>query len=1458
MGSEKSTSQGGGKGGAAGGAAGGSPGTESRGALGAFTHLHLHTEYSLLDGGNQVEKLVDRLVELGMTSCAITDHGNMFGAVAFYEACKAKGIKPILGVEAYVTPPGKPRTDRTYSGGGEGGYHLVLLAMNNKGWENLLLLCSEAYLTGFYYKPRIDRELLSKHSEGLIAINGHLGSEIGEHLLNFERTGDEKHWKLARESAEWHKSAFGVRHSAFDAKSDTNPESRVPSADVASAISRFYVELQHHVPEQNAINKWLIKLAREVDVPLVCDNDAHFLKEDDYDTHDTLICISTGKGKRDDNRMRYPREVFVKSPAEMAELFAGEDYNAGAFKNAGLEALANTQRIAEACNVTLPIGANHAPLVRITLPKAKDLPKHTDAKYGGDLTAWYTDYCAKFELRPFRNDDGSEPSAEDKAKAKADCDVALRMLAEGGFIWRYGRAAGERDSGSGIRHSEDKTSNAEAEHAAKVARLERELGILANKSISAYFLIVWDFVNWGRSNGVPALARGSGVGTMVGYVLGLSNACPVRYGLLFERFTDPDRSEYPDIDIDLCQDGRGRVIDYVRRKYGHVAQIITFGTLKAKAAIKDVGRVLEIPLPEVDRITKLVPEQLNITIAEALKKEPELEGMYRKDLRIKELLDQATALEGHTRHAGVHAAGVIVATRPLHEIVPLYKQSGKEKEGELDAVITQWDGPTCEKMGLLKMDFLGLRTISIVARAKKLIRETMSEREIWAAVGREGEYDAKGAAAPMAKSPNGPMAKEGKAGTEPQDLAISPHPLDLDRLSYADQRVFEIFRRGETTGVFQFESGGMRRLLVEMKPDRLEDLIAANALFRPGPMDLIPDYNRRKHGTEDVPKVHDIVDTYTRETYGVMVYQEQVMQIVHGLGGIKLRDAYSLIKNISKKKHDKIEKERPKFIDGAVKQGLTKDGANDLFELILKFAGYGFNKSHSTGYAIVAYQTAYLKCFYPAQYMAAFLTYESQANKVSDWIPYLEDCRRTRIIDAKACGPEERSPITIATGVEVKPPDINLSKADFAVVKGTGHQALGTGKDAEGSNSSASAQSPVPSASPHIRFGLKAIKGIGEKAIDSIIAERDKSGPFTSLFDFCERVPPGAITKAMLESLIKCGAFDAVHGRELRASMVGTIDAAITAGQRLAQDKAAGQGGLFGGGAGGGESRGAQASSKPASTSQQAPLARVTAWPEKDLLNFEKEVLGFYVSSHPLERWKHWSDAFATAKTATLKEMPQDTRVVLPCMIQSVRPIVVRNGKSAGQKMAILTVEDHTGAADCVLFTDNYSKYGHLAEAERVVFVLGRLDLSRGDPQVIVDRLVPIEGVPYDNGKVRLFVDEMRLNGGASDALARAIGLLKQGDKPVQAVEAKPAANAIVQAATANIRFPVEVVIGTESSVAIVQGDAKFRVELVPEIVKSVEEALGQGMIRVVGGFTVEKDKPKPWENKKKFKGDEE
>ncbi|MBL8990917.1 MAG: DNA polymerase III subunit alpha, partial [Phycisphaerae bacterium] len=1172
---------------------------------GTFAHLHLHTEYSLLDGGNRIDRLMDRVKELGMTAVACTDHGNLFGAVAFYQAARERGIKPILGVEAYVAPG--DRTDRTYTGVADGGYHLVLLAENDTGWRNLLVLCSEAFLTGFYYKPRIDRALLERHNEGLIAINGHLGSELGEHLLEYERSGDRAAWDRALASARWHARVFA------------------PTA----AGPRFFMELQHHVPEQNSINKHVIRMAREIGAPLVCDNDAHFLRAEDHDAHDTLVCISTGKSKNDPDRMRYPAELYVKSPDEMRSLF--ERYGAD-----GREALANAARIAERCSVTLPLGHSHAPMVRVHrrgragAGSWDGLPALNDAAFGGDPTAWYSAFCAEFEVVPFRIPDGTDDArrAALLAEAKAECDGALRRLAEAGMVWRYGPGAADaRD----VRE-----------------RLERELKILCDKQIAAYFLIVWDFVSWGRRQGIPALARGSGVGTMVGYVLGLSNACPVRYGLLFERFTDPDRSEYPDIDIDLCQDGRARVIDYVRQKYGHVAQIITFGTLKARAAIRDAGRVLEIPLGEVDRIAKLVPEQLGITLDGALQQEPDLRALYESDPTVRRCIDNARAFEGQARHASVHAAGVIVATRPLQEIVPLYKAPGSED------VVTQWDGPTCEKMGLLKMDFLGLRTISVVERAKRLIREGLGEAERFRAVGRT----------------------PGDGG---------PHPLDLDRLTFDDQKVFEMFRRGDTTGVFQFESPGMRRMLVEMKPDRLEDLIAANALFRPGPMDLIPDYVRRKHGQAPVPRVHEIVDRYTAETYGVMVYQEQVMQIVHGLGGIKLRDAYTLIKNISKKKHDKIEKERPKFVDGAQKQGLSRTQAEELFELILKFAGYGFNKSHSTGYAIVAYQTAYLKTYFPNQYMAAFLTYESGAMQTAEWVPYLEDARRTRFIDPSTGR-------AIKTGVEVRPPDVNLSQAAFSVVFDPGE--------------------PRTAAAGHVRFGLTAIKGVGEKAIDSIIRERDKGGspaPYQSLFDFCERVPVGgaagnggSVNKATLEALIKSGAMDCLHGRAQRAAMVATLDAAIGAGVKAQADRASGQGALFGfGGAG------------PA-PEVRAPvaLARATPWTEAQTLAAEKEALGFYVSSHPLDQHAGLVRGIGNATTRQVRErlVGAELRVTIGGLITAVRTIVVKNGKSAGQKMGVVALEDKHGQVECVAFSDVYGKYSEVIRPDAVVFLTGKVD----------------------------------------------------------------------------------------------------------------------------------------------------
>ncbi|MFG0327269.1 MAG: DNA polymerase III subunit alpha [Phycisphaerales bacterium JB037] len=1336
---------GGGKrsGGKAAGAASGGPG---------FVHLHLHTEYSLLDGGNRVDRLVDRVKELGMDAVAVTDHGNIHGAVQFYEKARDAGIKPILGVEAYVAPG--DRTDRTYTGVGDGGYHLVLLAENQRGWENLLYLCSEAYLTGFYFKPRIDRGLLESHHAGLIAINGHLGSEIGEHLLSYERTKDESYWARAVESAQWHARVF--------ADEGTGP--------------RFFVEMQHHIVEQNSINPHLIRLARETGLPLVCDNDSHFLRAEDHDAHDTLICISLGKVKNDPERLRYTPELYVKSPEEMAELFERE------WPEVAGEALGNTRAIAERCSVELAVGANHAPVVDVKSPAKKDRPRVGDDRFGGDLSAWHRAFCAGFELRAFDAGGGSGKTA---TELKEDCDKALRELCEAGMVWRYGTEilSHRHELIEGTDEADAARGGAkDADAFDKWARLNRELRILADKLISAYFLIVWDFVNWGRQQGIPSNARGSGVGTMVGFVLGLSNACPVRYGLLFERFTDPDRSEYPDIDIDLCQDGRGAVIEYVRRKYGekNVAQIITFGTLKPRAAVRDVCRVLEVPLRDADALAKLIPEAPAMTFKRAFEEEPELKKRYDSDETVRRVIDTARVIEGQARHCGVHAAGVVLANRPLHEIVPLYKQAGAEAH----EVVTQWDGPTCEKMGLLKMDFLGLRTISVIERCRSLIREGLDEEAIWEAVGRE--------------------YRGGKGDGR-------PHPLDLDRLTYDDQRVFDLFRRADTTGVFQFESGGMRRLLMDMKPDRLEDLIAANALFRPGPMDLIPDYNRRKHGTEPVPRVHEIVDRFTAETYGVMVYQEQVMQIVHELGGIPLRAAYSLIKAISKKKKSVIDAERPKFVEGAARKGLANADAENLYELILKFAGYGFNKSHSTGYAIVAYQTAYLKTYFPRQYMAAFLTYESQAQKVSDWTPYLEDCKHTRAIDPKTGE-------VVSAGIEVRPPDVNLSKADFAVVFGK--------------------KEKRSAATGHIRFGLKALKGAGGKAIEAIIGEREGGGeagdresrkkPYSSLFDFCERVPSGAVNKATIEALIKSGSFDALHGRDKRAAMCATIDAAVSAGQRAAADKAAGQAQLFGGGA-------------VVDAAPEATLEKAEPWSEAETLRQEKETLGFYVSSHPLEQWSAWSGAFTNATLAELKDKPQDAKVIVAALVQSVRTIVVKQGRSAGQRMAILTLEDTTATADAVLFADRYAKYGHLLEdsdkADAPKFVLGRLDLSRGDPQIIVDQLAPIEGVPVEKGTLRLCVRAQRLNGSAEGSLSRVRELIESFAPIANGKGSRSGARSVGGGVAEPV--PVDLVLETEDAWVMLKPEQPMRVRLDPDLVGGMREVLGDGCAKLIGGVTV-------------------
>ncbi len=1182
-----------------------------------FVHLHVHSQYSLLDGACRIRDMIDRAKELDQDALAITDHGCLFGVIDFYTKATAAGVKPIIGIEAYMAPG--DRTDRQHTGVKDGGYHLLLLAQNRTGYANLLKLSSIAYTEGFYYKPRIDKEVLKAHSDGLIATSACLGGEIPTALTKDDR-------KLAKQIAELYLEIFGP--------------------------DRFFIELQKHVSEQDRVNPELIDLADRLGIGAVATNDVHFLLEDDHAPHDALCCISTGKLLSDESRMRYPKQLFLRSTDQM---YAAMDHPKWK------EACANTVHIAGMCDLELDFTTSHTPIVKIDKttitpstapPEAPDCVGGSPESAGDSLktgtsapptgsTAWYQKFCAGYDLEPFDQLHDQEVTPD---QLKADSDQALRELAEAGLTWRYG-VDGVTD-----------------EHR---ARLDRELKVLADKNISAYFLIVWDFVNQARSRGIPANARGSGVGTMVGYCLGLSNACPVKYGLLFERFTDPDRSEYPDIDIDICQDGRQQIIEYVRRKYGHVAQIITFGTLKARAAVRDVGRVLDVPLDEVDKVCKAVGDQLGITLDKALDQQPDLKQLYDDNPTHRRMIDTAKRLEGLARHAGVHAAGVVIATQPLDRIVPLYQPPGT------DQLVTQWDGPTVEKVGLLKMDFLGLRTLSIIERARQLIRQTLDEETIHRSVTiHDNDRNSRG---------KDPVAGGGK------------DPLDLERLTFDDQKVLDLFRRGETSGVFQFESGGMRNLLMQMKPDRFEDLIAANALYRPGPMDLIPEYNARKHGRQPVPKVHPIVDRYTAETYGIMVYQEQVMQIVHELGDIPLRAAYTLIKAISKKKKSIIDDNRARFIEGSQQKGLTKKQADDLFELILKFAGYGFNKSHSTGYAIVAYQTAYLKTYFPLHYMTAVLTYESVS--IDKVVEYIDEAKRVRLPSGRR-------------GVEVKPPDINLSDVGFTVVYGD--------------------DEPRAPEYGHIRFGLGAVKGVGEKAITAIIDAREKAGPFKSLYHFTESVPLNAVTRATIEALIKSGAYDRLHEGSHRAAMMQALEEAIRAGQRIASDRNSGQMNFF-------DTLGDDPDHDTTCSTHEhaaAKLPDVTPWSVHEQLTHEKSVLGFYVSSHPLDQHRELLDRFTDVTIADISRLPADKPVIIGGILTRVRPTLVKKGRSAGQKMAMITVQDPSGSIDGVVFSDAYAVVSPLLETDQVLILKGKVDRRREEPSIVVEEVIPLDEAP--------------------------------------------------------------------------------------------------------------------------------
>jgi DNA polymerase-3 subunit alpha len=1060
-----------------------------------FVHLHVHSHYSLLDGAAKVSSLVETAAELGMSYLALTDHGNLFGAVDFYLSANKAGVKPILGIEAYISPT--TRDDRSMGNPTTACYHLLLLAMNETGWRNIMRMSSRAYLEGFYYRPRVDRQLLAECNEGVICTTACLGGEVPSALLADD-------YDKARRIAGEYLDIFGKE--------------------------RFFIEVQNQgIDDQTRINPLLVKLADEIGVGVVGTNDVHFLTADCKPSHEVLTCISTGKTLEGGGALEYPPTLYLRPPAEMRDVlkeFPG--------------AADNTLKIAEMCDVKLDFSGKYFPAFPV--PEGK-----TDDEY-------------------------------------------LAELAEEGLHRRFGDAI----TGDQRR------------------RLQHELDTIKAKRYSSYVLVVNEFVQYARENSIPAAPRGSACATFLGYCLGIGNVDPMRYGLLFERWTDVQREEDPDFDIDICQEGRGQIIQHVREKYGHVAQIITYGTLKARAVIRDVGRVLDVPLAEVNDICKLVPNELKMTLDKALAQEPELKKLHDADPKVRRMIEHGKRLEGLARHAGVHAAGVIVCDKKLEDIVPLCKQS------DSDDPITQWDGPTCEKVGLMKMDFLGLRTLTILQRCRELVRR------------RTGED-------------------------------IDPETVPLD-----DDAVFDLFRNARTDGVFQFESDGMKNVLMQILPSRIEDLIAANAMYRPGPMELIPTYCGRKFGREPVPSVHPLVDDILAETYGIMCYQEQVMQVLNRLGKLPLSRALTLIKAISKKKEKTIASEKPNFLNGAGENGIEEADAVNLFDLILKFAGYGFNKAHSTRYAIVAYQTAWFKAHYPREFLAATLTYEcSDTDKV---VQYLATAERM--------------------GIKILPPDINTCGADFAV-------------DGQA-----------------VRFGLAAVKGVGHKAVDAVVAARNEVGRFKDLYHFCEYVDSHAVNKSAIEALIKCGAFDALGAH--RAAMTAAVEKAIQLGNDAAVNRKSGQLIFFGDGG------------FAAPTEMQTPqFPNVPAWSESELLAAEKETLGFYVSSHPLVRYGRELESLsapAGVSLARLEQEPEkychDSRVRVGCSIASVRPTFTRKDN---RKMAMLTLEDLTGKCDAVVFPKTYDACAELLQADAMVFVTGSVDRSRERANIRVDEVKPID-----------------------------------------------------------------------------------------------------------------------------------
>ncbi len=1067
-----------------------------------FVHLHLHSEYSLLDGACRLDELVEEGARLGMKAMAITDHGNMFGAVAFHDACRDKGLKPILGCEIYVATGS--RFDKQAASASEAYNHLTLLASNAAGYHNLVKLVSAGYLEGFYHRPRVDKDLLAKHSEGLIGLSGCLSGEIAQHIL------------------------AGAEQAALDS---------VGQFSEIFGKDRFHLEvMEHGIPDQRRVNQGLLRIRQKTGLKLAATNDAHYLHRDDHQAHDVLLCIGSGKKVSDTERLRFDTQQFyLKSADEMAALFPDHP-----------EALRSTVEIAEMCEFKLE-GVSNLP--------AFDVPP--------DFTI--DSYFEKVTRDGF-----------------AERRQALDPLAAAGRL-RY--PLGDY-----------------------AARLDKEIAVIHRVGFAGYFLIVWDFIRYARERKIPVgPGRGSAAGSLVAYSLRITDIDPIENQLIFERFLNEERISPPDIDIDFCEARRGEVIEYVTRKYGrdNVAQIITFGTMKAKAVVRDVGRVMDMSYADVDKIAKMIPFDLKMTLDKALAESPPLAEAYQKDPKVKELLDISRRLEGTTRHASTHAAGVVISPQPLTDLVPLFK-------GNTADITTQFDMKGVERIGLLKMDFLGLRTLTLIDHCVKMI--------------------------------------EAQTGT-----VIDPAAIPID-----DARTYEMFTAGKTSGLFQFESDGMRDILKRFKPDRLEHLTALNALYRPGPMQMIDDFIKRRHGQTRVTYEHPALEPILRETYGVMVYQEQVMQIASALAGFTLGEADILRKAMGKKKVDVMAAQMDQFLKGCATRGVNEKKARKIWDLMEQFAGYGFNKSHSAAYAWLAYQTAYLKANQPAYFLAALLT--SERANTDKMVQYIGECREM--------------------GLRVLPPDVNQSEMFFTVVAPAG----GAGEALE---------PPLEPVQADIRFGLSAIKNVGEGAVEVVLAARREGGPFRSLFDFCDRVDTRAVNRRVIESFVKSGSFDETDAR--RAALFAAIDPAMESGQKRQRDRESGQASLFGGPD--------QAAAASGATER---VADAPPWSEAERLAFEKESLGFFISGHPLERHRAELAQWASATTATLAQQAAAGEVSVGGLVTALRLIKTKKG----DRMASFVLEDLEGNVEVLVFPEAYKKAGARLADDVIVIVKARAEIQ--------------------------------------------------------------------------------------------------------------------------------------------------